>query len=152
MQILITGVAGFIGFNLSRTLLLKKKIKVYGIDNINNYYSRSLKLDRIKELNKFKNFNFKRIDLTNKENLKNFFKNKKFSVVINLAAQAGVKYSIKNLCPQRAINHIENKNPLFNYFLLKREAVAHMYENNWTYDTGLLCTWTDQQIPNTYSI
>ncbi len=95
MQILITGVAGFIGFNLSRTLLLNKKIKVYGIDNINNYYSRSLKLDRIKKLNKFKNFNFKRIDLTNRENLKNFFKNKKFSVVINLAAQAGVRYSLK---------------------------------------------------------
>ena len=55
MQILITGVAGFIGFNLSRTLLLNKKIKVYGIDNINNYYSRSLKLDRIKELNSIRN-------------------------------------------------------------------------------------------------
>jgi len=46
----------------------------------------------------------------------------------------------------------ELANFLFNYFLLKREAVAHMYENNWTYDTGLLGTWTDQQIPNTYSI
>ena len=103
MQILITGVAGFIGFNLSRTLLLNKKIKVYGIDNINNYYSRSLKLDRIKKLNKFKNFNFKRIDLTNRENLKNFFKNKKFSVVINLAAQAGVRYSLKK--PTEFVNN-----------------------------------------------
>ena len=52
---------------------------------------------------------------------------------------------------KQAINY-ELANFLFNYFLLKREAVAHMYENNWTYDTGLLGTWTDQQIPNTYSI
>ena len=52
---------------------------------------------------------------------------------------------------KQAINY-ELANFLYNYFLLKREAVAHMYENNWTYDTGLLGTWKDQQIPNTYSI
>ena len=46
----------------------------------------------------------------------------------------------------------ELANFLFNYFLLKREAVAHMYENNWTYDTGLLGTFSDKQVPNTYSI
>ena len=76
MQILITGVAGFIGFNLAKKLL-KKKIKVYGIDNINNYYSKSLKLNRIQELKRFKNFNFKKIDLTNRVFLNNFFKKKK---------------------------------------------------------------------------
>ena len=46
----------------------------------------------------------------------------------------------------------ELANFVFNYFLLKREAVGFMYQNNWTYDTGLLGTWTDKQIPNTYSI
>ena len=68
MQILITGAAGFIGFNLSK-YLSKKNIKVFGIDNINNYYSRSLKLDRIKELKKFKKFNFKKIDIRSEKKL-----------------------------------------------------------------------------------
>ena len=93
MQILITGAAGFIGFNLSR-YLLKKKIKIFGIDNINNYYSKSLKINRIKELKKYKNFNFSKIDITNKKNLDKFFKNKKISIIMNLAAQAGVRYSL----------------------------------------------------------
>ena len=93
MQILITGAAGFIGFNLSK-YLLKKNIKIFGIDNINDYYSTSLKLDRIRELKKYKNFNFNKIDITNKKNLKKFFKNKKISIIINLAAQAGVRYSL----------------------------------------------------------
>lgn len=95
MQILITGAAGFIGFNLSKYLLKSKNFKIFGIDNLNNYYSKSLKLDRIKELKKFKNFKFEQIDLTNRKKLSNFFKRKKFSLIINLAAQAGVRYSLK---------------------------------------------------------
>ena len=95
MQILITGAAGFIGFNLSK-YLLKKNIKVFGIDNINNYYSRSLKLDRIKELKKFKKFNFKKIDITSEKKLSIFLKKKKIDVIIHLAAQAGVRYSLIN--------------------------------------------------------
>ncbi len=75
MQILITGAAGFIGFNLSK-YLLKKNIKVFGIDNINNYYSKSLKLDRIKELKKFKNFDFKKIDIRKEKDLSIFLKEK----------------------------------------------------------------------------
>ena len=67
MQILITGAAGFIGFNLSKYLLENSKLKVLGVDNLNNYYSRTLKLDRIKELKKFKNFKFEKIDITNKK-------------------------------------------------------------------------------------
>ncbi len=96
MQILITGAAGFIGFNISRFLLLNKKIKIYGIDNINNYYSTSLKNNRIKQLKKFKNFKFQKVDITNKTKLENFFRNKNFSLIINLAAQAGVRYSLKS--------------------------------------------------------
>ena len=95
MQILITGAAGFIGFNLSK-YLLKKNIKVFGLDNINNYYSRSLKLDRIKELKKFKKFNFKKIDITSEKKLFIFLKKKKIDVIIHLAAQAGVRYSLLN--------------------------------------------------------
>tara|TARA_B100000900_G_scaffold230759_1_gene195957 strand:+ start:5416 stop:6378 length:963 start_codon:yes stop_codon:yes gene_type:complete len=95
MQILITGAAGFIGFNLSK-YLSKKNIKVFGIDNINNYYSRSLKLDRIKELKKFKKFNFKKIDIRSEKKLSIFLKKKKIDVIIHLAAQAGVRYSLVN--------------------------------------------------------
>ena len=113
MQILITGVAGFIGINISRFLLLNKNIKVYGIDNINDYYSISLKLDRIQQLKKFKNFKFKKIDITNKIKLENFFKNKNFSLIINLAAQAGVRYSLKN--PKSYIANIIAKKIVNNF-------------------------------------
>ena len=94
-KILITGAAGFIGFNLSKYLFKSKNFKIFGIDNLNDYYSKTLKLDRIKELKKFKNFKFQQIDLTNRKKLSNFFKRKKFSLIINLAAQAGVRYSLK---------------------------------------------------------
>ena len=78
MQILITGAAGFIGFNISRFLLLNKKIKVYGIDNLNDYYSVSLKGNRIKLLKKFKNFKFQKLDIRNKSKLENFLEIKTF--------------------------------------------------------------------------
>lgn len=94
MQILITGAAGFIGFNLSKYLLKNSKFKIFGVDNFNTYYSKSLKKDRIKELKKFYNFRFEKIDITNKKKLDIFFKKKKVSLIINLAAQAGVRYSL----------------------------------------------------------
>ena len=94
MQILITGAAGFIGFNLSKYLLENSKFKIFGVDNFNNYYSNSLKKDRIMELKKFRNFRFEKNDITNKKKLDIFFKKKKISLIINLAAQAGVRYSL----------------------------------------------------------
>ena len=94
MQILITGAAGFIGFNLSKYLLENSKFKIFGVDNFNTYYSKSLKKDRIKELKKFRNFRFEKIDISNKKKLDIFFKKKKVSLIINLAAQAGVRYSL----------------------------------------------------------
>ncbi len=94
MNILITGSCGFIGFHLSKKLL--KKNKIYGIDNLNNYYDVKLKIDRLKILKKNKNFNYKKIDITNKKNLENFVKGKKIDLIINLAAYAGVQYSLKN--------------------------------------------------------
>tara|TARA_A100001011_G_scaffold392898_1_gene481484 strand:- start:14590 stop:15579 length:990 start_codon:yes stop_codon:yes gene_type:complete len=96
MKILITGVAGFIGFHLANNLL-KTNNKIYGIDNLNNYYDVSLKKARLKELNKNKKkiFFFKK-KLEDKRFLLKLFKKEKFDIVINLAAQAGVRYSIIN--------------------------------------------------------
>ena len=110
MSILVTGSAGFIGFHLCKKLI-ENKFKVIGFDNMNDYYNVTLKSDRIKELKKIalKNkvkFNFIKGDLTNNDDLNKVFdsKNKlnkecletKVSIVVNLAAQAGVRYSINN--------------------------------------------------------
>ena len=95
MKILITGVAGFIGFNFAK-YLLKKKHVVYGIDNFDNYYSVKLKKKRIELLKKYNNFYFKKINFTKKNNIKLFFKGKKFETVVHLGAQAGVRYSLTN--------------------------------------------------------
>ena len=95
-KILITGVAGFIGFSLTEKLLRKKNIKIIGIDNLNSYYSKNLKLKKLKFLRKNKNFSFFNVDLIKKKKLKTIFKKNKFSIVINFAAQAGVRYSYAN--------------------------------------------------------
>ena len=100
-KVLITGVAGFIGFSLAEKLL-KKKCHVYGIDNYDPYYSVSLKKKRIKILKVYKKFFFSKIDFTNKKKLSNFFKKNNFYCVINLGAQAGVRYSLTN--PEKYIN------------------------------------------------
>lgn len=94
--ILVTGAAGFIGFHLSK--LLSKENVVVGIDSMNSYYSINLKKDRlgILEGKYSKNFFFKKLDLCDKHSLKNLFDNYSFDYVINLAAQAGVRYSLEN--------------------------------------------------------
>ena len=94
--ILVTGAAGFIGFHLSK-LLCKDNI-VIGIDNVNSYYSKNLKKDRLDILEKEypKNFFFKKLDLCDKSSLKNLIESYKFDYVINMAAQAGVRYSLEN--------------------------------------------------------
>lgn len=95
MNILVTGAAGFIGFHLSKRLL-KLNHQVIGIDNLNPYYDVSLKSDRLTLLKKYPNFEFHKIDLTNREILFQLFNKRGIQVVINLAAQAGVRYSIEN--------------------------------------------------------
>ena len=92
MNILITGIAGFIGFNVARNLVLKKH-KIYGIDNLDDYYSVKFKKKRLQNLKKYKNLYFYKIDLNNKRKLLNFFRNKRINLIIHLAAQAGVRYS-----------------------------------------------------------
>ena len=97
MKILITGCCGFIGFNFTNFLARSnKKIKIIGIDNINNYYSIDLKKKRLKELFKNRNFKFYKIDITELEKLKKLYKKHFFNYVFNFAAQAGVRYSLIN--------------------------------------------------------
>lgn len=90
---LITGTAGFIGFHLAERLL-KKGIEIVGFDNVNEYYDVTLKNDRLNILNKYKSFTFIKGDLADKEAVFNLFEKHKPTVVVNLAAQAGVRYSI----------------------------------------------------------
>lgn len=95
MNILITGVAGFIGFNFSSFLLKNTNHKIIGIDNINNYYPKKIKRKRLMELKKFKNFKFHKIDLKNQKKLDAIFKSR-VDIVYHFAAQAGVRYSLVN--------------------------------------------------------
>ena len=95
MTILVTGAAGFIGYHLIGRALSKNK-KVIGIDNINSYYDISLKKDRINNLKKNKKFSFYKVDLSNYKKLNNIIKKNKIKIIVHLAAQAGVRYSIKN--------------------------------------------------------
>ena len=93
MKILITGTCGFIGYSLAESLLKKNNI-VYGIDNLNDYYSVSIKKLRLKNLKQNKNFIFKKIDISNRNLLFKFFRKKKIDIIFNFAAQAGVRYSL----------------------------------------------------------
>lgn len=92
---LVTGSAGFIGFNLSRKLL-ERGDNIIGIDNHNDYYDPKIKDARLKLLKKYSNYSHYKVDLSNKEGLEEVFKKYNFEKVINLAAQAGVRYSMKN--------------------------------------------------------
>ncbi|WP_276499320.1 NAD-dependent epimerase [Pontibacter litorisediminis] len=110
MKVLVTGSAGFIGFHLVNRLL-ERGDEVVGFDNINNYYEVRLKYGRLEEAGivkeeieqgrlmqskKFNSYKFVKEDLTNKDFLLNLFKSEKFDAVVNLAAQAGVRYSLEN--------------------------------------------------------
>lgn len=111
MKILVTGAAGFIGYHLSKKLI-ENNHDVVGIDNINDYYNVALKFDRLQglgvsmidsekfhfkcESSLFSNFSFYRMNLEDKAELSDLFEVEKFDVVCNLAAQAGVRYSIEN--------------------------------------------------------
>lgn len=94
-KILVTGAAGFIGFHLSKRLLGEGR-EVIGLDNVNDYYDVSLKETRLAMLEKEKNFCFYRMDLADRAAMEGVFAKEKPDIVVNLAAQAGVRYSITN--------------------------------------------------------
>ena len=98
MKILVTGAAGFIGFHLTLALL-DRDDEVVGVDNLNNYYDPSLKqlrLDEIAKHPKYSNFKFLKADIADRAFMEQLFANHSFDVVVNLAAQAGVRYSLEN--------------------------------------------------------
>lgn len=92
-KVLITGGAGFIGFHLSKKLL-ENGYQVIAIDNLNDYYDIRLKEERLNILKNHDNFSFIKLDISEKEKMVDLFKKNQFNIVINLAAQAGVRYSI----------------------------------------------------------
>lgn len=92
---MVTGSAGFIGFSLSQKLL-ERGDNIIGIDNHNNYYDPRIKDARLKKLTKYSNYKHYKLDLCNQNELSEVFENHKIQKVINLAAQAGVRYSIEN--------------------------------------------------------
>ena len=95
MNILITGAAGFIGSTLALRLL-ERGDTVYGIDNLNDYYSVALKEARLARLTKNPNFRFHKLDIADRDGVAKLFSENQFDVVMNLAAQAGVRYSLVN--------------------------------------------------------
>ncbi|MDJ0674356.1 MAG: NAD-dependent epimerase [Calothrix sp. MO_167.B42] len=94
-KILVTGAAGFIGFHLSQGLLHRGD-SVVGLDNLNDYYDVSLKEGRLAQLKNQPNFSFYKLDLADRQGIVQLFNEQKFDVVVNLAAQAGVRYSLQN--------------------------------------------------------
>ena len=95
MNVLITGVAGFIGSALAYSML-ERGDTVTGIDNLNDYYDVSLKRARLRRLESFSNFDYHKLDLADRVGIRQLFEDCSFSTVVNLAAQAGVRYSIEN--------------------------------------------------------
>ena len=94
-NVLVTGAAGFIGFHLCQQLL-KGDVQITGIDNLNPYYDVGLKKDRLNNILSAPNFKFVKMDMADRSDMQELFNNNKFDVVVNLAAQAGVRYSIEN--------------------------------------------------------
>jgi UDP-glucuronate 4-epimerase len=95
MRVLVTGVAGFIGYHLANRLLADG-LEVYGIDNLSDYYDVNLKQARLAQLEALSGFTFERLDLSDRQGMSQLFQTQQFDYVVNLAAQAGVRYSLIN--------------------------------------------------------
>ena len=121
-NILVTGCAGFIGMHITKKLLENNQ-RVLGVDNLNNYYDVNLKKKKINFLKKNKNFIFYKKDLKDPSILENIYIKKKFKTILHLAAQAGVRYSLKN--PK---NYLENNVDSFLNILefAKNKKIKHL--------------------------
>src|SRR2546426_2912510 len=95
MKFLVTGAAGFIGYHVSERLIAQSE-EVVGLDNLNEYYDVNLKNSRLRRLLGKPNFRFKKLDLVDKQSIARVFREESFDIVINLAAQTGVRYSLTN--------------------------------------------------------
>jgi len=95
MKVMVTGSAGFIGYHLAERLLARGD-RVVGVDNLNDYYDVSLKQARLERLAKHAGFDFRRLDIADRAAMDGLFAEHRFDAVVNLAAQAGVRYSLKN--------------------------------------------------------
>ncbi len=100
MRVLVTGCAGFIGYHLCLRLV-REKFQVFGVDNLNDYYDKRLKLDRLEQIeiltsNESLFWKFEKIDLADQNNINQFFQDNSLDLVVHLAAQAGVRYSLIN--------------------------------------------------------
>jgi UDP-glucuronate 4-epimerase len=137
-KILVTGAAGFIGYFLSKCLL-DQGCTVIGIDNLNDYYDVNLKKDRLKLLKPYEKFYFKKLDLTEKFGIDRLFAYEKFDIVVNLAAQAGVRYSITN--PEAYIN--SNIIGFFNIL----EACRHYPVKHLVYASSSSVYGTNKKVP-----
>ena len=120
-KVLVTGSAGFIGFHLSRELLLRG-YAVIGIDNLNDYYSVQLKRDRLSELLQIDGFEFRQLDFSHQEPLDRLFAEHKFDAITHVGAQAGVRFSIENPSTYIQSNIVGTANLLE---LARRTDVSH---------------------------
>jgi UDP-glucuronate 4-epimerase len=117
-MILITGCSGFIGYHLCN-FLLKKNKKIIGIDNLNSYYDRKLKIQRLKNLKYYQNFKFFNKDATKFEDLYKLLKKNKFKIIIHLAAQPGVRFSFDK--PKQTLyNNLNSFNNIIEIARLKK--------------------------------
>lgn len=141
MKILVTGAAGFIGSFLCESLL-KRGDTVVGLDNLNDYYDVNLKYARLDGLKKYDSFRFVKADIAHKEAVDEIFAKEKFDIVVNLAAQAGVRYSITN--PEAYIN--SNIIGFFNIL----EACRHNPVKHLVYASSSSVYGTNKKVP--YSV
>lgn len=138
--VLVTGAAGFIGANLCLRLLNENKdIKVIGIDNMNDYYDVRIKEYRLDKLNGFSNFEFVKGSIADKELVNQIFESNKIDIVVNLAAQAGVRYSITN--PDAYIE----SNIIGFYNLL--EAIRHHMVEHFVYASSSSVYGSNKKVP-----
>ena len=138
--ILVTGAAGFIGSNLCLRLLNENKgIKVIGIDNMNDYYDVRIKVYRLDKLNGFSNFEFIKGSIADRDLVNQIFESNKIDIVVNLAAQAGVRYSITN--PDAYIE----SNIIGFYNLL--EAIRHHMVEHFVYASSSSVYGSNKKVP-----